>query len=97
MTQTPEPERHDSVDPSRRDRLRPLELLAFSAVLGVFAGGVVLMATRNWVLTGIFFGLGFIVSVVFMALLGLGGKPSAEDDEARKDLRGPAGSDKDWH
>lgn len=97
MTQTPAPEQNSSVDPSRRDRLRPLELLLLSGILGVFAGGIVLFTTRNWVLTGIFLGIGFIVSLVFMALLGLGGKPSAEDDEARKDLQGPAGGDKNWH
>lgn len=83
------------VNPSRRDRLRPLELLGFSGVLAVFSGLVVLMVTRDLVLTGIFAGVAFIVSLMMVALVGLGKKPSEEDLEARKDLRKP--DDGDWH
>lgn len=89
MTQPPEPDERQPVTPSRRDRLRPLELIGFSAVLGVFAGLVVLLTTREIVLALIFLGVGFIVSVVMVALVGLGGKPSDEDLEARKDLQQP--------
>lgn len=96
MTQSSEPAENTPVTPSRRDRLRPLELIGFSAVLGVFAGLVVLFATRNWVLAGIFLGVAFIVSVMMVALVGLGGKPSEEDVEARKDLKDKPGSS-DWH
>lgn len=95
MSQSPEPSEQDPVTPSRRDRLRPLELVGFSTVLGLFAGLIVLMATRDWVLALIFLGVGFIVSVMMVALVGLGGKPSAEDLEARKDLR--RDDDKNWH
>ena len=95
MSQSPEPSEQDPVAPSRRDRLRPLELVGFSTVLGLFAGLIVLMATRDWVLALIFLGVGFIVSVMMVALVGLGGKPSAEDLEARKDLR--RDDDKNWH
>ncbi|MBK0418712.1 ABC transporter ATP-binding protein [Leucobacter sp. CSA1] len=84
------------VTPSRRDRLRPLELLGFSGVLAVFAGLVVLMTTRDIVLAAVFAGAGFIVSVMMVALVGLGKKPSAEDLEARKDLRGPDDGT-NWH
>lgn len=97
MSQSPEPARQDPVTPSRRDRLRPLELIGFSAVLGVFAGVVVLMTTREWVLGAIFFGIAFIVSILVVALIGLGGKPSAEDIEARKDLQQPDDGSKNWH
>lgn len=86
--------KHDPVTPSRRDRLRPLELVGFSAVLAIFAGLVVLVTTRDIVLALIFLGVGFIVSVMMVALVGLGGKPSAEDDEARKDLQNPGDV---WH
>lgn len=86
--------KNDPVTPSRRDRLRPLELVGFSAVLAVFTALVVLFATRDLVLAGIFAGAAFIVSVMVVALIGLGGKPSAEDEEARKDLKQPG---KDWH
>ncbi|WP_017792733.1 hypothetical protein [Leucobacter salsicius] len=86
--------KHDPVTPSRRDRLRPLELVGFSAVLAIFAGLVVMLTTRDWVLALIFLGVAFIVSVMMVALIGLGGKPSDEDDEARKDLQSP---DDVWH
>lgn len=80
---------HDPITPSRRDRLKPLELLGFSGVLAVFAGLIVLMSSRSLMLTVIFTVIAFVVSLVFVALLGLGGKPSDEDLEARKDLRQP--------
>ncbi len=96
MTQMPEPAKQDPVTPSRRERLRPLELLVFSAVLGVFAGVIVLFTTRDIVLGLVFLGVGFIVSLMMVALVGLGGKPSKEDLEARKDLQRPDG-DANWH
>lgn len=95
MPRTPEPAATpDPVTPSRRDRLRPLELIGFSAVLAVFAGLVVLLTTRDLTLAAIFVGIAFIASVMIVALLGLGGKPSAEDEAARKDLQHP---DDVWH
>ncbi|CAG7622513.1 ABC transporter ATP-binding protein [Leucobacter soli] len=93
MTDPTPSDQQPEVTPSRRDRLRPLELLGFSGVLAVFAGLVVLMVTRDAVRTVIGVGIAFIVIVLVLALLGLGGKPSAEDVEARKDLRPPAKGD----
>ena len=44
---------------------------------------------------GIVTGVAFILVLLVVALVGLGGKPSKEDVEARKDLQTP---DKDgWH
>lgn len=87
--------------PSRKDRLRPLELVGFSGVLAVFAGLVVLLVLRtgdgvpDFGRAGIVAGVVFIVSLMMVSLLGLGAKPSEEDVEARKDLNTP---DKDgWH
>lgn len=94
MTNPSDQTPHDPITPSRRERLKPLELLGFAGVLGVFAGLTVLMASRSIVLALIFTAIAFIVSLVFVALLGLGGKPSDEDLEARKDLKKPEG---DWH
>lgn len=94
MTEPASPSPQDPVTPSRRDRLKPLELLVFSAGLAVFAGLVVLLATREIVLAAVAAGIGFIVVVMVVALVGLGGKPSAEDEEARKDLQHP---DDVWH
>ena len=99
-TPTPsDPQRPNS--PSRRDRLRPLELVGFSGVLAVFAGLVVALVLRtpegvvDFAKAGIVAGAVFIICLMTVALIGLGGKPSDEDVEARKDLNSP---DKDnWH
>jgi hypothetical protein len=62
--------------PSLRDRLRPVELLAIAAVLGLFTGLIVLMATREPMLALIFFGVAFIATLVVTALFVLGMKPT---------------------
>ncbi|MBC9927004.1 MULTISPECIES: ABC transporter ATP-binding protein [unclassified Leucobacter] len=77
--------------PSTRDRLKPLELLGFSGILAIFTALIVLMATRDWKLMLIFGGAAFIISVMMIALIGLGMKPNAQDVEARKDLGTDAG------
>jgi hypothetical protein len=65
--------------PSFRDRIRPVELLALSAGLGVFAGLVVLMSTRDFVLALIFLGIAFIVTVVVLAMLALAVTPTGDE------------------
>ena len=88
--QNPQP-----ITPTRRDRLRPLELVGFSAVLAVFAALIVLLTTRDITLTLIALGIAFIAALMMLALVGLGKKPTAEDVEAAKDLQRP---DTDgWH
>lgn len=62
--------------PSRRDRLRPLELVGMSFVLALFAGVVVLLSTRNIEIAGITLGIAFIGSLVFLAMLTLATKPN---------------------
>ncbi len=62
--------------PSRRDRLRPLELVGLSFVLALFAGLVVLMSTRNIEIAGIALGIAFIGSLVGLAMLTLATKPN---------------------
>lgn len=99
MTEPTPPADQQPVTPTRRDRLRPLELVGFSGVLALFTGVIVFYVIRGWdsengwALTGIFAGSAFIVSLLVVALLGLGGTPSEEDQEARKDLHGPDGPD----
>lgn len=101
MTEPTSPDQQPQVTPTRRDRLRPLELVGFSGVLAVFAGLVVMFVLRtpegvvDFARAGIVAGAVFIVSLLTVALIGLGGKPSEEDVEARKDLHHP---DKEgWH
>lgn len=96
MTEPTLPDSPQPVTPSRRDRLRPLELVGFSAVLAVFAGLVVLLTTRDLVLTAVAAGGGFIVVLLMVALVGLGGKPSEEDVRARQDLQAPDKGE-GWH
>lgn len=65
--------------PSRRDRTRPVELLAISGGLAIFAGLVVLMSTREVILALIFLGIAFIVSLVVLAMLSLAAAPTGEE------------------
>ncbi len=69
--------------PTRQDRLRPLEFVGISAVIAVFVGLVVLLSTRQPVLSLVFFGVAFIVSLVVIAMLSLAVKP---DEAERNDL-----------
>lgn len=71
-------------EPSRRDRFKPAELLTLSAVIALFGGLVVLLSTRDLVLSLIFFGVIFIVTLVTIALLVLAIKPN---DEEKLDLK----------
>lgn len=81
--------------------MRPVELVGFSAVLAIFSALIVLLVLRNdqgvphFGYAGIVAGVVFIVVLMVIALIGLGGKPSDEDIAARKDLRQP-GKEK-WH
>lgn len=70
--------------PSRRDRMRPVELLGMAAVFGVFVGGFVFMGSREWGLSLIMAAVAFIASLVVLATLLIavgGGKP----DDGRVD------------
>ena len=73
--------------PTRRDRMRPLELLALAGGIGVFVALIVGLTTREWILAAVFFGAIFIVSLVVLAMLSLAvGSPHdtlpGTDDEA---------------
>ena len=65
--------------PSRRDRTRPVELLVLSGILGVFAGLVVFMSTREIILAVVFLGIAFIVSLVVLAMLSLAVQPTVDE------------------
>lgn len=71
----------NSLQPTRRDRFLPAELLGISAGLGVFVGLIVLIATREFILAGVAFGIAFILSLVLMALFALAFKPTAAEVE----------------
>ena len=65
--------------PSRKDRTKPVELLVLSGVMAVFTGLIVLMATRDIVLSLIFLGIAFIVVLVVLAMLVLAVRPDGEE------------------
>jgi len=65
--------------PDKKDRKRPVELLVLSAIFAVFAGLIVLMASRSPILALVFFGIAFIVSLVVLAMLALAIKPTGEE------------------
>jgi len=65
--------------PSRSERLRPAELVGFSGVLAVVVGLVVLMSTRDIMLTVISLGITFIVVLIAVAMFTLNMKPNAAE------------------
>jgi len=69
------PEQPGSRKPSRREILKPVELLSMAGGAGLFAGLVTLMATRDLVIAAIFLGVAFIVTLVVIALFVLSFKP----------------------
>lgn len=62
--------------PSRSEVLKPLELVGLAAVMAIFLGLVVLMATREPLLALVGFGITFIVVLVVIAMLVLNMKPN---------------------
>ena len=77
--------------PDKKDRRRPLELIALSAILAVFMFVVIFMGSRDAVLALEFAGVGFIVALVVLAMLSLAAKPQeaerADLDEQNGDGR----------
>ena len=72
---TPDP----AHQPSRSDRLKPIELLAISAGMALFVGLTILGTTRELILSVIGLGVTFIVALVVIAMLVLGMKPNASE------------------
>ena len=70
-----------SLEPTRRDRFLPAELLGISGGLGVFVGLIVLIATREFILAGVALGIAFILSLVLIAQFALAFKPTASEVE----------------
>ncbi|WP_243696809.1 hypothetical protein [Labedella endophytica] len=67
--------------PSMRDVLKPVELLALAAAMGLFTGLIAFMSTRDIVIGLIGFGVAFIVGLVLLAMFALSIAPT--DDEKR--------------
>lgn len=78
------------MQPTLRERWRPLELLGLSAVFATFAGVATLIvmhpwgafadeAAHGWLITFVAFGATFVVSLVVLAMLSLGGYEPPKD------------------
>ena len=76
--------------PTLRDRLKPLELIVVSAALGLFTGLVVMMVSRDWILSSVSFGIAFIVALVAMAMFVLAIKPNKRELLDIEELDGSA-------
>jgi hypothetical protein len=59
------------MSPTRRQRLRPVELVVMAALVAGFIGVVVLITTRDLPLASIFAGVAFIVALLVLAMLAL--------------------------
>ncbi|OII29504.1 hypothetical protein BIU98_09650 [Curtobacterium sp. MMLR14_010] len=81
--------------PSRRDRMRPVELLGISAIIAVFTGLVVLLSTREVMLALIFLGVAFIVVVVVLAMLQLAATSDQDDNDMLGGHKTPGEGDDD--
>lgn len=66
--------------PTRRDKMRPVELLVMAGVFGVFVGAFVVMGTREWMLALIMAGVAFVASVVVLATLLIAVGPKIEEN-----------------
>lgn len=67
--------------PSRRQRLKPLELVAMAAMLGVFSGGIALLGSRSIDVALVLAGIAFIAALLVLAMLALVADDPAAPDE----------------
>lgn len=75
-------------EPTRQERIRPVEYLGMAGVFGLFTGLIVLLSTRQIALAGIFLGVAFIVGLVVLAMLSLAGKPNEAEQREVRDENG---------
>jgi hypothetical protein len=68
-------------DPTRRDRMRPAELIGLAAALAGVTGVISFFGTRDLLIAAEFAGVAFIVSLVVFAMLLLSITPKRDDDE----------------
>ena len=64
---------------SRRDRMRPFEVIGLAVIVAVFTGIVVISTTRNLTLAAIWLGVAFIAMLVSSATVVLMIRPRKEE------------------
>ena len=65
--------------PSKRELLRPWELLAGALLLSVFVAVIVLAGTRNWTYAAIALGGAFIIALMGLSMFSLAIKPDSDE------------------
>lgn len=63
-------------EPTRRDKLRPMEYVMLSGLLALFAGLVVLMVTRDFLWMFMAAGVAFVIITITIAMLMLAVAPN---------------------
>lgn len=79
--------------PSRKDRMRPVEYLLLAGGIALFSGLITLLTTRDIIVTSIIFGVIFILALMTLALLALAMKPDdaeLDDIDAQNQAEGGA-------
>jgi len=64
---------------SRRDRMRPFEVIGLAVIVAVFTGIVVILSTRDLTLAAIWLGVAFITMLVLSATVVLMIQPRKEE------------------
>lgn len=84
---------HDSQSrtPSRREIMRPWELVIGSALAAVFAGVIIFAGTRLWEVAVIATIGVFILALLFTAMFVLAAKPSTEELSDLEEQNQPKG------
>lgn len=71
-------------EPTRKERLRPIEYVMLSGFMALFAGLIVLMVTRDGILAFLAAGVIFVLVIIGIAMLMLAVSPNnAPDGEQR--------------
>lgn len=78
--------------PTRREKMKPLELLVMAGIFGVFVGAFVFMGTREWGLSLIMAAVAFIASLVVLATLLIAAGPKDDERVDPVDPDAPTGS-----
>ena len=77
--------------PTRREKMKPVELLVMAGVFGVFVGAFVFMGTREWGLALIMAAVAFIASLVVLATLLIAAGPKLDERVDPVDPDAPTG------
>jgi len=78
--------------PTRREKMKPVELLVMAGIFGVFVGAFVFMGTREWGLSLIMAAVAFIASLVVLATLLIAVGPKVDERVDPVDPDAPTGS-----